>query len=385
MTPTGSGFVFTPASRTVTVAAANLTGVAFTGAPAFSISGQVVGAAGVGLPGMTVASQGAVTSTAVTDAAGQFTLTGFPAGTYTIVPATPAFLYTPASQEVAVGAANVTGVNFTGMPVFRISGQVLTANGAGLAGVIVAGQGGVNATAVTGATGQFTLAGFPAGTYTITPTAAGVIFGPSSQTVKVAKADFSGVTFAVIPPIAITTYTLSPYTAIGPGVVTTGTIVLNQPAPSGGVTVALSASDAKPAKFPSTVTVAQGQTSATFSVQGNGVSAVTSITLQASYEGALAPLGTSAGASLTVAPSDTVHVTRATWSKSTGALMVTATSTNAQAIMAVLNANGNVPLGTMASQGSGSYAFQTTVVSISSVNVKSNLGGSSGQGVSVIP
>ncbi len=385
ITPKSTSFVFQPAVRTLTVADASLTDVTFTAVPSFSISGQIVDAAGAGLPGITVVSQGAVTTTAITDAAGQFALTGFPTGIYTIVPATTAFLYTPASQSVTVVDANVTGVSFTAAPTFTVSGQVTGANGVGLAGVTVTAQGAISATTVTGVNGQFALAGLPGGTYTITPTSAGVVLAPSSQTVKVAKADIPGLTFSVIPPLAITSYTLSPYSTIGSGVVTIGTIVLNQQAPAGGVVVALSASDTKPAKFPATVTVAPGQTSATFNVQGNGVSAISTVTLSASYTGALSPSGTVASAVLTVAPTDVLHVTKATWSTSAQVLTVTATSTNAQAIIAVLNANGNVPLGTMSSLGNGSFSFQTTMASLSSVSIKSNLGGSTGQGVSVIP
>jgi hypothetical protein len=39
----------------------------------------------------------------------------------------------------------------------------------------------------------------------------------------------------------------------------------------------------------------------------------------------------------------------------------------------------------MTNQGGGNYSFQTTIASIASVNLKSNLGGSTGQGVSVVP
>jgi hypothetical protein len=385
--PVGSGFVYAPASQALTVVDANVSGVVFTPAPAFNISGQIVDSLGAGLPGMTVVSQGSIKATAVTDAAGQFTLTGFPAGTYTIVPMTPAFLYTPASQSVTVVGGSIAGVSFTALPTFSIVGQVLNSNGAGLSGVTVASQGGVSTTAVTDANGHFTLAGLPAGTYTITPTSPGVIFGPTSQTFKVSKSDIRGVTFAVIPPVAISSYTLSPYTTIGAGVVTIGAITLNQPAPLGGVTVTLSSSDSKPAKFPATVTVAQGQTSASFNVQGNGVSAPTTVTLKASYQGSLAPLGTSASATLAVAPTDSLKITKATFSTSTKVITITATSTNPSAILTVFPASNNQNLGTMVNQGGGSYAFQVGFPSgtPSSVSVKSNLGGSTGQGISVIP
>jgi hypothetical protein len=105
----------------------------------------------------------------------------------------------------------------------------------------------------------------------------------------------------------------------------------------------------------------------------------------ASYQGPLAPALTSASASLTVAPTDRLNVTSATWSKSTQVLTVNATSSSAQSIISVLNANGNAPLGTMTNQGGGNYSFQMTIASIASVNFKTNLGGSTGQGVTVVP
>ena len=149
--------------------------------------------------------------------------------------------------------------------------------------------------------------------------------------------------------------------------------------------VSLSASPLQPARFPATVSFAQGQTAASFTIQGNSVSGVTSVTLIASYTGALAPLGTQLSTPLTVAPTDTLHVTKATWSTFSHTLTVTATSTNPQATITVLNANGNVPLGTMTNLGNGSFSFQATIASISAVNIKSNLGGSTGQGITVVP
>jgi hypothetical protein len=187
------------------------------------------------------------------------------------------------------------------------------------------------------------------------------------------------------PALAVSSYTLAPFSMIGPGVVTNATVTINQPAPAGGVSIAMSASIAQPAKFPATVNIPAGQTSAAFTVQGNGVSAVTNVLLFASYKGPLAPLATSASASLTVSPTDTLHVTSATWSKSTQTLTVNATSTNPAAVINVLNASGNVPLGTMQPAASGTFTFQTTIATIASVNLKSNLGGATGQGVPVVP
>jgi hypothetical protein len=158
-------------------------------------------------------------------------------------------------------------------------------------------------------------------------------------------------------------------------------VTLNQAAPSGGAVLALSASDPKPAKFPSTVTVAAGQSSVSFAVQGNGVSATTTVTLIAAYNG-----GT-AGTNLTVAPSDSLHITSATYSKSQLLLQVKATGTNPAATLQVQNANNNAILGTMTNLGNGSYSYQQSLATNvpTSVNVISNLSGKTGQGVSIVP
>jgi hypothetical protein len=216
------------------------------------------------------------------------------------------------------------------------------------------------------------------------------VTAPAAVTISATLPGFAAVPVALTilpgPALAITSFSLNPYAMIGPGVVTNGTITLNQPAPAGGVAVALAAAP-NAAKVASSVTVPQGQLAATFTIQGNSVSGPTAVSLTASYKGVLAPLGISAGASLTVAPADTLKIPKGTptWSTSTHLLTVTATSTNPQAIITVLNANGNVPLGTMAGDGSGNYTFQTTIASISSVNLKSNLGGATGQGITVAP
>jgi len=229
-------------------------------------------------------------------------------------------------------------------------------------------------------------AGATSANFTVT---AGQVSGPTLVNITATLAGLpplsTSLTVIPGPPLAVTSYTLSPFSIIGPGVAETGTVSLNQPAPAGGVVVSLSASNPQPAKFPATVTFAQGQSSANFTVQGNSVSAATTISLIATYKGSLAPLGTSASTALTVAPTDTLHVTKATWSTSSHALTVTATSTNPQATITALNANGNVPLGTMTNLGNGSFNFQATLASISAVNIKSNLGGSTGQGVTVVP
>ena len=240
----------------------------------------------------------------------------------------------------------------------------------------------------TSASGAYTLAGLPPGAYTVTPTTGGLFYSPQSQSVNITTTNVTGVNFAALSSgIAVTGLSLSPWTTIGPGVTTKATVTLNQTAPAGGITLNLSASNTKPAKFPSTVTVPGGSASASFPVQGNSVGAATSTVITAAYQGTLAAQPTSASATLTVSPTDSLKIQSATWSKSSQILQVSATSTNPQSILQLFLASNNQLLGTFANQGNGSYTIQLlfNTGTPASVNVRSNLGGSTGQGVTVTP
>jgi len=297
--------------------------------------------------------------------------------------------------SVAVNeAANtlyVAGVNGTvsvyaldaapGGAAFSAYGMIRTQQGAPAVGVVVNAVGANgNATAVTDSTGMFVLTGLKGGVYTVTPASAAFSFAPASQVLSVVDRNQAGLAFEADPPTVPGGLTLSPWTMIGPGVSTTATVTLNQAAPAGGAAVALTSSDPKAAKVPSSVTVPAGQTSATFQVQGSGVAAQTVVTLPAVFNG-----GT-ARTTVTVAPGDKVNITSATFSQSSRLLTVTATGSNAQATLNLLASNGSL-LGTMVNQGGGSFRLQVTVATgtPASVNVASNLGAKTGQGVTLTP
>jgi hypothetical protein len=160
----------------------------------------------------------------------------------------------------------------------------------------------------------------------------------------------------------------------------TASVGLDRPAPAGGAVLVLSASDPKAARFPSTVTVPAGQSSVSFQVQGNSVSAPTIVALMATHNEATATT------ILTVAPSDKPSITAATYSQSKHVLTVSATDTNPAATVAVQNANDNAILGPMTNLGNGSYSFELSIATSvpTSVNIISNLGGKTGQGVKLI-
>jgi hypothetical protein len=265
-------------------------------------------------------------------------------------------------------------------PAFSVNGTIADIAGVIQPGVTVTATGATgSATAVTDARGLFVLTGLTSDTYTIVPSEPGFSFAP--QTIAVAGANVAGLKFTAFPPVVPASYTLSPVTLLGPGVVTTGTITLNQPAPASGQVVTLATSDPRAAKVPATVTVPAGQTTVSFAVQASGVSVTTPVTLTASSNG-----GTTS-AVVTVAPGDSLKIVTATWSKASQTLTITATGSNAAATIQVQNANNGTIMGTLTNVGNGSFTYQQVIATgvPSAVNLISNLGGKTGKGIAIVP
>ena len=192
----------------------------------------------------------------------------------------------------------------TAPPAYSVSGTVRNALGVPATGITVNASGpNGSSTAVTDSTGLFTLIGLPAGVYSVAPAPGAFSFTPVSIPTAIATQNITGLSFQQNPPVTPGSYALSPWTTIGPSVTTTGTVTLNQPAPAGGAVIALTASNPQPAKFPATVTVPAGQSSAIFSIQGTGVGAATTVTLTATFNGG------SANTTLTVSPGDKITIT----------------------------------------------------------------------------
>jgi hypothetical protein len=106
VTPSKSGCTFSPASSSVTITSSNVTGINFTAsctAPTFSISGNA------GTSGATVT---AGTGSSTSDGSGNYAMSGFVAGTYTVTPSKSGCTFSPVSSSVTITSANVTA-NFT--------------------------------------------------------------------------------------------------------------------------------------------------------------------------------------------------------------------------------------------------------------------------------
>ena len=191
VTPSHTGFTFTPASQAVTLNNAN--GTANFSTVTYSLSGTLSGTGG---NGATVNLTGAATATTTANASGAYTFTGLTNGAYTVTPSKSGFSFTPVSQNVTVNSANLTGVNFSSGPVtYSISGTVSMPGGNG-ATVNLTGTS--TASVTSDASGNYTFTGLANGSYTVTPTKTGLTFTPANLPVTVNNANVTAVNFATI-------------------------------------------------------------------------------------------------------------------------------------------------------------------------------------------
>jgi hypothetical protein len=246
VTPSRSGYTFTPPSQTFTSITSNQTASFTATAARYTISGQI-SASGTALSGVTIALSGASTATTTTDSAGVYSFASLASGTYTVTPSRSGYAFTPPSQTFTSISSNQTA-SFTATTVtYTISGQI-SASGTGLSGVTVALSGTSTATTTTSSTGAYSFAGLAPGTYTVTPARSGYTFTPPSQTftgissnqiasfsaapitytisgqITVAGAGLSGVTVALSGTSAVTTTTSSTgaysFASLAPGTYT---------------------------------------------------------------------------------------------------------------------------------------------------------------------
>jgi hypothetical protein len=152
---------------------------------------------------------------------------------------------------------------------------------------------------------------------------------------------------------------------------TTGTVTLGAPAPAGGAFVSLTSDNRAIASVPAdSITIPEGATTGTFTVNTTAVTASTPVKIEALYT-------TSRTATLTVnpsatAPADSVSIGRAEYDSSKRTIRIEATSSRTGATLKAYVTSTGALLGTL-SGGGGTFAASTNPQSIT---VRSSLGGS---------
>lgn len=208
VTPNAPGIVFNPSSQAIVISGAHDLGISF----ASSVVGYAVSGIVVGAPSIAVTLAGATTQTTIADSSGNFSFMTVPNGGYTLTPAGPGFIVSPASQSVTVNGAPVSGLNFSAtVQLYSISGTI---SGGGGATVTLNGLSTLTTTADS--SGNYSFTGLTVGNYTVTPSISpGVVFSPGSLAVVLNGSNAFGVNFAV--PQNCPCDTIWPSTAI-PGV-----------------------------------------------------------------------------------------------------------------------------------------------------------------------
>lgn len=187
ITPSKTGYTFSPTSANETLSGSNITGVNFTATPVlYSISGNA------GVAGATVAWNGTSSGSTTADGSGNYTISGLANGPYTITPSKTGYTFSPTSASEIVSGSNITGVNFTAssgpVVLYSVSGN------AGVAGATVTYTGASSGSVVSDSTGTYTVF-LTAGTYTFTPSLATYTFSPVSKSVTVVASNVYGVNF----------------------------------------------------------------------------------------------------------------------------------------------------------------------------------------------
>lgn len=188
--------------------------------------------------------------------------------------------------------------------------------------------------------------------------------------------------FAVTPPTFVSSLSIRPGNVIG-GANATGTVTLNGAAPAAGALVTLTSNNPA-AIVPPNVLINAGQSSAVFTVQTGTVTAITNVTLSATYGN---PLPVTQTATLSIDPgptgTDTVAIQKADYVVSKRELTIQASSTSQFANLDVyVTATGEL-IGLLANKGGGSYSGKFTVpVNPQNITVISSLSGRASRAVS---
>lgn len=170
----------------------------FTASSTFTISGTVSGGGGA-----IVALGGTANATLTADASGNYSFNGVVSGSYSVTPSNTGFIFNPASQNVTVAGASVTGVNFTAtsVPTYSVSGTV-----AGGGGTTLSLSGTANQVVTADPSGNYTFSNLVGGNYSVTPSKTGYTFSPASQSITVSNSNLTGINFSAT---ALPTWSIS--------------------------------------------------------------------------------------------------------------------------------------------------------------------------------
>ena len=184
VTPAKTNYAFAPLNLSYNSLAANQAAANFTGTLSYSISGHIQDGSSTAVSGVTVALTGSTTSSATTDASGNYTFSALtPGGNYTVTPTKTGYIFSPPNRVYNSLSANQGAADFTATLVYTISGHIQDNASAAIAGVTITLSGSQSQTASTDASGNYSFPNLPAGlNYTVTPSKLSYSFAPANLT-----------------------------------------------------------------------------------------------------------------------------------------------------------------------------------------------------------
>ena len=232
VTASKASYTFTPASQDTVISNANVAAINFVSQKFFSIGGTVKNGSAVGFGGVTLTLTGAGLAsslTATTDASGIYSVNSVVAGDYTITPGKASdynaglhslttYSFSPANKPVTVVTADIAGIDFVTTPsttsAYVVSGKIITGTKfitsepfilEGRTVTLYNSGYTILMYTATDATGNYSFAGVPNGSYTVKPgtfstgscpQATRYSFSPADQTIAVSGSDFTVSDFA---------------------------------------------------------------------------------------------------------------------------------------------------------------------------------------------
>jgi RHS repeat-associated protein len=176
VTPSASGYLFTPASRSYSSLANNPTAQNFSAATAYPVTGTVT-LGGSPLAAVTFTPTGSAVCGA-TNGSGQY-LCNVPAGwTGSITPTLAGHIFSPASRNYSAVLAAQTAQDYAATAIYQVSGTV-TSGGSPLAGVTMGATNGVTCSSTNGS-GQYSCTVNGGWSGSVTPSLSGYLFTPAS-------------------------------------------------------------------------------------------------------------------------------------------------------------------------------------------------------------
>jgi parallel beta-helix repeat protein len=170
VTPSKTGYIFTPTSRIYTNVTANKTGENYAAILTYAISGNA------GVASATLSYTDGTLKTATTNSSGNYTLIVSSNWSGTVTPSLTGYIFTPTSKTYSNVTANKTGENYTAAGItYTISGN------AGVAGATLSYTDGTLKTVTADSSGNYTLPVSYNWSGTVIPSKTGYAFVPGSK------------------------------------------------------------------------------------------------------------------------------------------------------------------------------------------------------------